>query len=196
MLELINLKIISDIFAKHKKVSSKAKILYINCLMGHFKDLKATTENSMEFTLFIIKIKNYNIWQRYFIELHEAKIIKIYTVANSIIFTNLWGQLIDRTKLDLSKTINVESTFKLASDLKEQILENKSLYDLCGMKYKMTSSQVSMKIELFCKEQDAANKKYKDFGEASQHFNYWIAKGVNSPTQNLVSSSSKILGLD
>jgi hypothetical protein len=53
-----------------------------------------------------------------------------------------------------------------------------------------------LKIELFCKEQDSANKKYKDFGEASQHFNYWIAKGTNAPTQSKASSSSKILGLD
>jgi hypothetical protein len=196
MLELINLKIISDIFAKHKKVSSKAKILYINCLMGHFKDLEATTENSMEFTLFVLKIKNYFSWQKYFIELHDAKLISIYPSTNSIVFTNLWGQLIDRTKLDLSEKKTFNSIFKLASELKQQILENKSLYDLCGMKYKMTPSQVSMKIELFCKEQDAANKKYKDFGEASQHFNYWVAKSTTPTAQAIVSSSSKILGLD
>jgi hypothetical protein len=141
-------------------------------------------------------MKNYSSWQKYFIELHEAKIITIHPTTSSIVFTNTWGQLIDRTKLDIEHRENINSMFKLASELKQEMFDNKSLYDLCGMKYKMTPAQVSMKIELFCKEQDSANKKYKDFGEASQHFNYWIAKGSNAPTQSRASSSSKILGLD
>jgi hypothetical protein len=196
MLELITLETISKIFENNVKVSSKAKMLYVNCLMGHFKDLEATTENAMEFTLFVLKMKNYFSWHKYFIELHEAKIITIHPTTSSIVFTNTWGQLIDRTKLDIEQRENINSMFKLASELKQEMFDNKSLYDLCGMKYKMTPAQVSMKIELFCKEQDSANKKYKDYGEASQHFNYWIAKGTNAPTQTRASSSSKILGLD
>jgi hypothetical protein len=196
ILDLITLETISKIFENNTKVSSKAKMLYVNCLMGHFKDLEATTENAMEFTLFVLKMKNYFSWQKYFIELHEAKIITIHPTTSSIVFTNTWGQLIDRTKLDLAENQLLGSMLKNASELKEEMFDNKSLYELCGMKFKMTPAQVSLKIELFCKEQDSANKKYKDYGEASQHFNYWIAKGTNAPSQSRASSSSKILGLE
>jgi hypothetical protein len=196
MLELITLQTIELIFDNNKKVSSKSKMLYINCLIGYFKGKIATTENSMEFTLFVLEMKNYKKWEQYFIELHHAEIIKIHPITSSIIFINKWGQFIDRTKLDLAENQLLGSMLKNASELKEEMFDNKSLYELCGMKFKMTPAQVTLKIELFCKEQDSANKKYKDFGEASQHFNYWIAKGSNAPTQSKASSSSKILGLD
>jgi hypothetical protein len=52
MLELITLHTIQMIFdSLEQKISEMSKIIYINCLIHHFKDKKATFQSSISFEI-------------------------------------------------------------------------------------------------------------------------------------------------
>ena len=53
MLKVINLYVLDRIFSDiESKISPKSKMLYINCLMHHFKEKSATVSNAVAFEMF------------------------------------------------------------------------------------------------------------------------------------------------
>ena len=192
MLDLISLGTIEKIFHGHN-VPSRSKSLYINCLIKHFKDKDATEENAQEFIFKTADIPNYKKFYPMFCELHEAQLVKIN--HGHIIFQNKWGQFIDRTRLsseDLGKSN------KPLLDFENDLKSNSSMIDVVGMKNKLSRNQVCNLIKIFLLEQDATQSSYKDLGELSKHFIYWVNanKDKISMENEVIKSKGKILGLE
>jgi hypothetical protein len=191
MLNLFTLQVFETIFEtrSENKLSSMAKSLYINCLYGYFKGKEATDKNSMAFDIFLSDLKNYSKWQKYFQELHKAKLINIQT--DRITFINHWGQFIEREKL--TKPI---SDRKDANYYRENLQKNKTLIDLIAMKQSLNENQINIFIDLFVKEQEAVLNKYNNESEISKHFMNWCNTQVKKsrPVSEKVKSKAKILG--
>jgi hypothetical protein len=191
MLNLFTLQVFETIFEtrSENKLSSMAKSLYINCLYGYFKGKEATDKNSMAFDIFLSDLKNYSKWQKYFQELHKAKLINIQT--DRINFINHWGQFIEREKL--TKPITSK---KDANSYRENLQNNKTLIDLIAMKQSLNETQINNFIDLFVKEQEAVLNKYNNESEISKHFMNWCNTQVKKsrPVSEKVKSKAKILG--
>lgn len=191
MLNLFTLQVFETIFEtrSENKLSSMAKSLYINCLYGYFKSKEATDKNSMAFDIFLSDLKNYSKWQKYFQELHKAKLIKIE--SDRINFINHWGQFIEREKFIQPNTLR-----KNAKSFREALKKNQSLIDLIAMKQSLNEEQINKYIELFVKEQEAVLKKYDNETEISKHFMNWVNTQVkkSKPVSEKVKSKAKILG--
>jgi hypothetical protein len=197
MLTVINLYTIDKIFNEESTIKLKplTKMLYINCLMHHFKDKKPTVSSAVAFEIFINEIKEYDKFEKLFQELHKAGLITIG--LKSIVFNNVWGKHIDRSKLDkVNPTEYVAGfSFKPALDFKKELLENESLVDLCGMRYKINKGQVMSLIELFIKEQGTFEKTYSNFSDCIRHFTMWAGKNLDRAPKEIVKSNNKLLGL-
>lgn len=191
MLNLFTLQVFETIFEtrSENKLSSMAKSLYINCLYGHFKSKEPTDKNSIAFDIFLSDLKNYSKWQKYFQELHKAKLINIQ--EDRINFINHWGQFIEREKL--TKPISVR---KDAKYYRENLQNNKSLIDLISMKHSLNDQHIINFIDLFVKEQQAVLNKYNNESEISKHFMNWCNTQVkkSKPVSEKVKSKAKILG--
>lgn len=194
MYRLLNFEVISRIFSEvaTAKVSSMSKMLYINCLMHHFKDKQTTDEDSMAFEMFESDIKNYNKWKKNFEELHKAKIITI--TDKLILFNNTWGQFIDRTQIVKKPNLLAIST---AEGFREGLFQNKSAIEVIGMKYNVAQNKIISMMDIFIKEQEAIGTGYNDAGEVTKHFIYWFGSNINKvETKNeTVTSKGKIIGL-
>ena len=194
MFSLLTFEVVEKIFDERaeQKTSSLAKMLYLNCLMGHFKGKEATDENSMGFEIFIGEIKNYIKWAPQFIELHKAKLITI--TDQMIVFNNHWGQFIDRSSLQ-PKEVNVVTRVTPLS-CREELLSNVSMFELVCMKNKCTKEKYAELVDLFVKQQTALQEWYPNVQSCSKHFLYWaLGQATNSQTPTTVKSKNKLLGL-
>jgi hypothetical protein len=192
MIDLITLGVIEKIF-DGLRVSSMSKSLYINCIIKHFKDKDATLENSLAFELAFTEIKNFEKWLRNFSDLKNYGVVDISD--DSVVFLNKWSQHIDSSKFG---GIKVGSSFlKSALVFEEDLKQNSSMIDVVGMKNKLTKNQVVGLIRIFVLEQDATESLYKDLGECSKHFIYWVNSNKDSVDMSLdiVRSNGKILGI-
>lgn len=196
MYSLFNFEVIDRIFKERAeaKLSSKAKSLYINCLMGYFKGLEANEKNAMAFELFEEDIKNYEKWKTTFQELHKAKLITI--TSKMIVFNNCWGQFIDRQQLTNSTLAIYVETMKSAEDFRQNLLQNESMMSVMGMKNKIKIKQVLNLIDVFIMEQMAIGTKYANSSECIRHFINWSSKNIDktTPVNEVVRSTGKILG--
>ena len=194
MLDLITLQVVEDIFSPTMNTSPMAKSLYINCLIKHFKGKEAVEENSQQFIFKTADIPNYKKFYPLFCELHQAQLVKIN--HGHIIFQNKWGELIDRTKL-LNGNLG-KSNGGSVLDYAEALTQNTSMVDVVGMKNKLSKNQVLRMIEIFLLEQDATQTSYKDLGELSKHFIYWVNlnKDKVQMENEVIKSKGKILGLE
>lgn len=193
MLDLITLNVVEKIFEIEKGLSSMSKSLYTNCLIKHFKGKDAVAENATSFEIKINGIPQFHKWQKYFLELKNVGIVTI--TQNAIVFENKWGQLIDRQKLGVS---NVgPNAMNSAINFEEGLKANQSMVDVIGMKNKLTKNQILGLIRIFVLEQDATETLYKDLGEISKHFIYWVNTNKNNIDLSIdtVRSNAKILGL-
>ncbi len=195
MLFVMNFEVIENIFSERSeaKVSSLAKMLYVNCLVGYFKGKDANEKNAMGFDLFRSEIKNYKTWEKQFIELHHAKLI---TITNDMLmFHNHWGAFIDRTVFN--EIQGLESKKLYAEDYFQEIIENQNLMNLIMMKNKWNSTKAQDGVKLFVTEQNALMTKYSSEHDVFRHLLNWIA--VNAPKMNLgsesVKSNGKIIGM-
>jgi len=196
MLHIINLFVLDKIFkeAAEGTLSPMSKMLYINCLTHHFKDKPATISAAVAFEIFESDIDNYKKYQNLFEQLHKAKLITIGT--RSIVFNNVWGKFIDRSKLEAVKPEEYVAgfTFRLASHFKDELFASQQLVELAQMKNKLNKSQVHRLIEIFVVEQDTFQKKYTNFSECIKHCSYWIASNADKAPKEVVKSGAKILG--
>jgi hypothetical protein len=196
MLSIITLETIDKIFSERFecKVQPMSKILYINCLMGHFKNLEANEKNAIAFELFYSDIKGYETWKNNFTELHKAKATTL--TPQFIIFNNLWGRYIDRSSFNEKGTAIYESQLKTADHFKQELLGNQTMFEVTGMKHKLSKESMVQLIDLFVKEQEAISTKYENASECTRHFIYW-ARSNGSKLQTMpdvVKSTGKILG--
>lgn len=194
MLDLITLQVVEDIFSPTINIQPLAKSLYINCLIKHFKGKEALEENSQQFIFKTSDIPNYQKFYPLFLELHESQLVKIN--HGHIIFINKWGELIDRTKLLNSNLGQTHGGSVL--DYTEALMKNTSMVDVVGMKNRLSKNQVLRMIEIFLLEQDATQTTYKDLGELSKHFIYWVNlnKDKVQLENEVIKSKGKILGLE
>lgn len=196
MLRIINLFVIDKIFTEVSEInlSALSKMLYINCLTYHFKDKPAKVSSAVAFEILNIEVTNYNKYEKYFIELHKAELVVLSD--NKILFNNVWGQFIDRSNLEkVSANEYVAGfTFQSVTDFKNELFENKKMYDLAMMKNKLSKSQIDKLLDLFIKEQETFETKYNNFSECVKHFSYWISKNIDSAQLLVVKSSGKMLG--
>jgi hypothetical protein len=197
MLTVLNLYVVDKIFNEEATIPLKpiTKMLYINCLTYHFKDKKPIVSNAIAFEIFIKDIPNYDKHEKSFQELHKSGLIAIG--LKTVVFNNVWGQHIDRSKLDkVDAMLYVAGfTFHKPITFKKELDENQSLFELCAMKYKINQSQVKKLIELFIKEQSTFEKTYSNFSDCIRHFTMWAAKNLDKVPKEIVKSNNKILGL-
>lgn len=197
MLTVINLYTIDMIFSdcSDYKLKPLSKMLYINCLMHHFREKKPTVVNATAFDIFINDIPNYAVYERSFQELHKAGLVVIG--ISEVRFLNVWGMHIDRSKLDKVSPEEFVAglTFSKASKFNEEMLKSDSLFELLQMKYKVSRKQIETLVSLFVKEQDAFDKKYTSFSDCIKHFTYWIPNNISKAQNETVKTGAKILGL-
>lgn len=196
MLTVINLYTIDKIFNEDAeiKLSTMAKMLYVNCLTHHFKSKTPTVSNAVAFDIFKNDIPNYNKYERIFEELHKAGLIVVG--INAVSFINCWGKHINRSLLDKVSPQEYVAGFQFQSpeQFKEELQKNQTLRELTAMKYKISSRQLEALIGLFVTEQTTFDKKYHNFADCIKHFTYWIPHNLDKTTNEHVKSSAKLLG--
>lgn len=198
MLTIINLYVIDKIFNETAsfKLSPISKMIYINCLIHHFRDKPATVVSAVSFEVFEEDIPNYNKFKVNFQELHKAKLITIG--SKQIVFDNVWGEYIDRSKLEKVSAEKYVAGFKFQSisEFKDDLLKSSQLVELAQMKYRLSKLQTQKLIELFIVEQTAFDKKYNNLADCIKHCSYWMAFNSERVPKENVKSSGKILGKD
>ena len=195
MLHIITLHTIDKIFEEaEKQISAASKMIYINCLMHHFREKSATVVNAVAFEIFKNDLKNYDKFVKNFEELHKAGLVIVS--HERITFQNMWGQHIDRTKLDKVNPMHFVGSFEfsLASTYKDEMLNSQSLIELLQMKHRLSKQHFIKLLELFVKEQDTFESKYKSYGECTKHFTFWLNNNIDKLPKDTVKSSAKLLG--
>jgi hypothetical protein len=192
MIDLITLGVIEKIF-DGINVKSMSKSLYINCMIKHFKTKIALFENSASFELPLNEIKNFQKWEQNFIDLKNNGLVEIS--VSSIVFLNKWGQHIDSFKYAGIKKGNNQLSSALVFE--EDLKKNQSMIEVIAMKNKLAKNQIINLIRIFVLEQDATETLYKDLGECSKHFIYWVNTNKDNIDMSIetVKSNGKILGL-
>ena len=195
MTDIITIRVIDNIFKEADiKLSSLAKMLYINLLTYHFTDKKPTVINAVAFDIFKNDIPNYEKYQKLFEELHKGNLILIQ--IDRISFNNCWGKHINRDLLD-KVDVNVFVSgfqFQKPEFFKQELLNSQSLYELSAMKHKITKVQLDELINLFIKEQTTFEKNYSSFADCIKHFTYWLPKNIHKSVTKHMKSSAKLLG--
>lgn len=195
--DYITLTVIDKIFTEksEKELRPLTKILYINVLTHHFKNLEANEKNLSAFDMFSDKLQ-YSKFETNYKELHEARLI---TIGQTFItFNNVWGSYIDRSSLNEIKKATYESSMKTAEFFKEEMLKNQSMFEVIGMKHKLTRITLLKMIEIFITEQKAIQNKYENASEVTKHFIHWSGSYASKihTTPEVVKSNNKIIGFD
>jgi len=197
LLKAFNLEVIDKIFKQEaqEKISVHAKMLYINCLTHQFGKKELKLKNAHGFELFEEDVKDYKKYEPLFRELHKAGLVSI-NAMKMINFNNVWGKHLDRTIFEQAgDTSSIQHGNHLAAEFTDELYNSHGLIDLCGMKYRVTKSQVNKLLQLFFKEQETFEKKYVDEGAVRKHFVYWIKSNLDKlGQQESVKSTGKILG--
>lgn len=192
MLKSITLHTIDKIFAETEApIGSLAKMLYLNCLMHHFRNLEPTASNSVAFEIPIMDIPNYKRYEILFDELMKAGLVEIRPL--SIFFVNHWGSHID--KMDFQKTPNdvvVGLHFTNAEQVIKEIVENDYLFELLAMRHKFKREQFEKLVKMFVTEQIAFGKKYYNVNDMLKHFTFWIPQ--NHQRGSVEKKQNKLLG--
>ncbi len=196
MLTVLNLYTVDKIFTEEveKKLSAMAQMVYINCLLHHFRAKPATVSGAVAFEIFKNDFKQYEKFKVYFQELHKAGLVIISD--ERISFSNAWGKHIDRSQLEKVSPEEYVAGFQFSpvTKFKDEMIASQNLIELSGMKYKLAKNQVSKMIELFVKEQETFETKYSSYGECVKHFTYWLQGNIDKIPKDSVKSTGKILG--
>jgi len=196
MLTLINLYVLDKIFNETAKIrlDGAARALYVNCLTHHFRDKQPTVANAIQFEMQKDEIKGYAKIERNFKMLESAELVVIG--HESIVFNNVWGQLIDRTKLEMVEPTEFLAGFHFHSvtKFKDDLYNNQKLIELLAMRYKASKIQVEKMVDLFIKEQETFEKKYSDHSDCIKHFTYWFNRNIDQLPKEIIKSNSKLLG--
>jgi len=192
MLNIITLQTINLIFeAVEFNVSEMTKIVYINCLIHHFKNKSATYNNAKAFDI-VNSDFDFAKFKKNFQELQKAGLV-IIDNSTIITFINAWSKHIDKTKLVNDDISNI-SIIK-ADKVKDNLLNSQQLQEVCQMKYKLSKDRITQLIEIFVKEQIVIDKTYSSQGDCTKHFIYWLSynkdKAVESDNSKTASVKSK-----
>ena len=193
MLSAITLEVIDKIFSKHSmtKLGASTQMLYINCLMKHFKKLECKEENAKQFPIFTSEFPNYDSWKAKLAELHHAGLVSV--MGDTIFFINHWSQYIDRTIYEKSEQL-IGFDLKTAQNFEEELKNSESLINLCAMRHQATPSQVKQLIDLFIFEQSTLGTKYLDDSAIKKHFVNWFPKNLEEIKKKRVNTQTKLLG--
>ena len=191
MLKIINLFIIDKILNQVAKckLSSKAQMLYINCLMYHFKYLDAKQYNCNAFDIMIDEFPNFDKYVDLIKELDNASLVELSN--GRILFYNVWSSFIDKSLLDNPTQEIVQQSVVV---FKEELLASQQLVELSMMKYKLSKLQVLKLIELFVKEQESFKKTYLTYSDCIKHCTYWMASSHHKIPKESIKSTNKMLG--
>jgi hypothetical protein len=192
MLNHFNLNVIDKIFRLEPKgkLSSQSKMLYINCITHHFKNIEPYIGNLGEFTILMSAIPNFKTFYPLFSELSDATLIII--TNDSIQFKNIWSKYMNLSALSNSETRVNANNF--ANAFTDEMYNSHQLVELCAMKNKISKMQVNKLMQLFFAEQTAIQTKYGNESECRKHFIYWIANNLDKVSNENVKSTAKILG--
>ena len=186
--EIISIKTMSDIFAGSKtKISSKSQSLYQNILNHWFSTKSENVANLSQFSMFKSDIK-YLSNKKGFDELERGGLVKIE--SEKVVFIDVWSPLIPVHLLQSEKFKMI-----LANEVRDEMYNSHSLYDLVRMKYRGTTiKQVNQLLQMFFAEQSTLETKYNTESQVKKHFVYWCANNVNKTQSEKAKSSGKILG--
>lgn len=191
---LITFEVIDKIFENKAEftLTSMSKMLYINALFAHFKNKEATEKNLIAFEIFYSDIKNFKKWEKNFQELHKARLVTIYDKC--IIFNNVWGSYIDRSEINQVKNAQYESSLKDAEAFKQSLVNNQTMFEVTGMKHRISKENMLKMIDAFIAEQMVVKNKYLNESECTRHFIHWVGKNATNPIQSINKSQTKIIG--
>lgn len=178
MLKHISLYCINQIFETEAliKISPKAKVAYIQCLIFNFEELEPSHENMEAFDILKTRVKPRSL--PLFEEMAKAGLVQISD--KWITFISLWKNHIDKSAFrKVSPTeYMIMSGYKPAEEYKDDMLKNESFYDIVGMQLKLSKERTTEMIQLFFKTQGAHEQSYPNYNAASRHCLAWIHKQV------------------
>ncbi len=195
MLKAISLHTLKQIFETEAlaPLSPMARMSYISCLMYYFEDMSMDLDSAQSFNIIKAQVKAYDKTLRYFEEMQTAGLVQIND--QTITFINHWNRHIDKnllTKPDPEHHFN-GSEPKSATEHLNDLLENKSLFDLIKMHHKLSDEQIKGLIYEFAKEGEVTKTKYYNPARCAEHCFRWINK--KAPKMSKVNpGTGKILG--
>ncbi len=192
MLHAFNLHVLDKILNQDttSKPTASAQMLYINCLMKHFRGKPLSEINALAFDMFQHDFPNYTKWHKLLVELHQSSLIEI--TGNKIHFPNKWSKYFDKGVF--SESFLNDSSVKTLEEMKASLLQNQSLIDLCGLKHKSSINETKKLMELFVQEQSALDTEYSDEGALKKHFLNWFPKNFEKLREQKIVRATKILG--
>jgi hypothetical protein len=190
VLSLFSLEVIEKIF-ENKKVSFKAKALYLNCLTYWFGKMNFEERNLGEFYLYTSEIKNYDKWSSNFDELVLSGLLEFK--SNKIIFYAAWSNFLD-AEMIIYFSKDKEPSFE---KFYQQMKSSEEMINLITYKTRLPKDVILQKMELFYFEQKGLDTSYKDEQEFKRHFYNWVNHQANSEIIPIKqdANSIKILGL-
>ena len=193
MLNHFNLNVIDKIFQLETKgkLSSQAKMLYINCITHHFKNKEAHIGTLNQFALLMSNVPNFETHYPLFSELNESGLVTI--TNDSVIFKNTWSKYMNVSNLKGGSETRINAN-NFADAFTDEMYNSHQLVELCAMKNKISKVQVNKLMQLFFAEQTAIQTKYGNESECRKHFIYWIANNLDKVSNENVKSNAKILG--
>lgn len=194
MLRVINLFVIDQIFSNCEvRLTPQQQMIYINCLIHHFRDKKPIESSAVQFEIFKNDFPKFETFRKNLEQLHQAKLIRID--EDRITFLNMWGQYIDRTLLvAVPEDYEGEGHFHSVTKFENELRTNSKMQEHLKMRYKVDDKKYQETVSAFVSEQSAVVKKYSTLSDCLKHFSSWTKYNVTAPAIQQVKSNSKRLG--
>lgn len=189
MLTVLDLNTIDQIFTTEAtdKLKAASKMLYINCLMHHFRDKQPTFSDSHSFELTYSEAQYEKFKARY----DDLKASGLITYHDHFIrFENKWNEYIDHNRFDRQLDNNINS----AEDYRNILKQKENGLSIVGSRNRLPIEKVKQLVDIFIDEQAAVDKTYKDENDCFKHFMYWTQNNKQLVTSSSASSTAKILG--
>jgi len=191
--KFISLDVIEKIFVNETAIyiDPSAKMLYITCLINHFKNKKPSIANLNAFRLTFEQagMPTDNILR----ELGFKQLVNCGFVLEDdqgYVFNNLWSKYMNLNLLeDHARLRNLH----LASFYGEMILSNQQYLDIVAMKNKIKASVVVELFHNFIKEQDSINNTYPSMAECQKHFMNWVRFNKDESKNKVFRSSGTLM---
>lgn len=197
MLKVINLYVIDKILSSvsNKKLSAQSKMVYINCLIKHFKELEPSNDNAMAFQMFESEFRDYDKFRENIQELHRAGLVTIN--SKFISFNNFWGPYIDRKLLLHTDSTKPDHKWpKHATELKDDLLSASLVIELVKKRHKLSEERAKSLMLAFIEEKESFGIVYHSLAEFKKHCVSWIRVNCDKTPKEIVKTDAKILGMD
>lgn len=196
MSHIVNLWVIDQIFEQECKVevSNMAKMLYVNCIMKHFRNRPAKVTHATAFNIDKSDFGNYDKYAKHFNELQLAGLVEV--LVDYITFNNVWGKYIDKSKLDkvASDEYVIGYNFTGVEAFENELNTNQLFQEMIQFKYQsLEMSDYHKFVNLFVKEQKSFDKRYNGWSDCSKHFTYWLSHNLNKFKDNKLLKNSKVV---